>query len=77
MGYQINDYIIEDNKKSEIYPKLYLNMQDVFKEKRIEIMSAYYIAKLDGNTTTIPIRYAPEDYKLPNFVVAIKENEKK
>ena len=51
-------------------------MQDLFKENGIEIMSPHNRAKLDGNTTTILKKYVPEDYKLLNFDVTIKENKK-
>ena len=55
---------------------LYQNMQDVYKEMWNEIMSPHYRAERDGNTTTIPKKYRPEDYKLPNFNVTTKENKK-
>ncbi len=76
MSYQINDYIRVDNKQSEIYSMLYQNMQDVFKEMEIEIMSPHYRATSDGNSTTIPKKYTTEDHKLPNFDVITKENKK-
>ena len=55
---------------------LYQNMQDVFKEMGIEIMSPQYRAERDGNTTTIFKKNVPEDYKLSNFDVIIKDNIK-
>ena len=42
----------------------------------IEIMTPHYRAERDGNTTTIFKKNVPEDYKLSNFDVIIKDNIK-
>lgn len=52
--YQINAYIKEADQLTQIYSNLYQNLQDVFKEADVEIMSPHYMAVRDGNETTIP-----------------------
>ncbi len=52
--YQINAYIKDANRMSQIYSDLYQNIQDKFNEAGIEIMSPHYMAVRDGNETTIP-----------------------
>lgn len=80
VSYQINAYIREANKQSDIYSMLFQNIQDVCNEKGIEIMSPHYRSERDGNTTTIPEQYMPEDYKAPGFNINLtrdKKNEEK
>ena len=67
VSYQINAYIREANKQGDIYSMLYQNIQDVCNEQGIEIMSPHYRTQRDGNETTIPSDYRPEDYKAPPF----------
>lgn len=52
--YQINAYIKDANRMSQIYSDLYQNIQDKFNEAGIEIMSPHYMAVRDGNETTTP-----------------------
>lgn len=52
--YQINAYIREADKLSQIYSDLHQNIQDRFNEAGIEIMSPHYMAMRDGNESTIP-----------------------
>ena len=76
VSYQINAYIREANKQTDIYSVLYQNIQDVCNEKGIEIMSPHYRAARDGNNTTIPEDYLPEDYKAPGFNINLNEGKK-
>ena len=76
VSYQINAYIREANRQTDIYSVLYQNIQDVCNEKGIEIMSPHYRAARDGSTTTIPEGYLPEDYTSPGFNVHVHENKK-
>jgi small-conductance mechanosensitive channel len=69
VSYQINAYIRESNKQSDIYSFLYQNIQDVCNERGIEIMSPHYFSARDGNPTTIPSSYLPKDYKSPGFKI--------
>jgi small-conductance mechanosensitive channel len=77
VSYQINAYIREANKQTDIYSDLFQNIQDVCNERGIEIMSPHYRAARDGNTTTIPGSYLPKDYKTPGFNVNIKNEDTK
>ncbi|WP_455584322.1 mechanosensitive ion channel family protein [Bacteroides sp.] len=52
--YQINAYIKEADQLTQIYSNLYQNIQDVFRDADVEIMSPHYMAVRDGNETTIP-----------------------
>lgn len=52
--YQINAYIKDADKLSQIYSALHQNIQDCFNRADVEIMSPHYIATRDGNTSTIP-----------------------
>jgi len=52
--YQVNAYIREADRLAQIYSNLHQNIQDVFNEAGIEIMSPHYMATRDGNVTTIP-----------------------
>lgn len=55
--YQINAYIKDADRLGEISSQLHQNIQDVFNEAGVEIMSPHYYAGRDGNASTIP-----EDY---------------
>ncbi len=55
--YQINAYIRDADRQSQIMSELHQNIQDTFNEAGIEIMSPHYFASRDGSATTIP-----EDY---------------
>ncbi len=56
--YEINVYIREVTKKVGILSTLHKNIQEVFNEKGIELLSPHYVAQRDGN---IPV--FPEEYK--------------
>lgn len=55
--YQINAYIKEADKLTQIYSDLHQNIQDKFNEAGVEIMSPHYMAVRDGNESTIPKEY--------------------
>lgn len=52
--YQINAYIKEADKLTQIHSDLLQNIQDKFAEADVEIMSPHYMAVRDGNESTIP-----------------------
>ena len=56
VAYQLNAYINEPDKQATIYSNLHEYIQDVFNEKKIEILSPHYRAERDGNMTTIPLK---------------------
>jgi len=53
----------------DIYSVLHQNIQDKFNEAGVEINSPHYAALRDGNHTTIPGSYLPDDYKNPVFEI--------
>lgn len=67
VSYQINAYTKFATKQAVIYSELHQNIQDACNEAGIEILSPHYRAARDGNTTTIPSEYLPEDYVAPAF----------
>ncbi len=73
VSYEINAYINEPNKQAVIYSDLRQNIQDVFNERGIEIMSPHYRALRDGNQSSIPSEHLPEDYKIPTFNINMKK----
>jgi small-conductance mechanosensitive channel len=67
VSYQINAYTREASMIANIYSNLHQKIQDVCNERGIEIMSPHYRSERDGNMTTIPSTYLPDDYKAPAF----------
>lgn len=55
--YQINAYIKEADQLAQIYSDLHQNIQDVFNEAGIEIMSPHYFAGRDGSAVAMPPEY--------------------
>ena len=79
VSYQLNAYTRDASAQAHIYSELHQHIQDCCNEVGIEIMSPHYRAARDGNTSTIPAGYLPEDYKTPGFNVVFqpgKEDEK-
>ncbi len=74
VAYQINAYTKEASKQALVYSGLHQNIQDCCNEAGIEILSPHYRAARDGNMTTIPADYLPEDYKTPGFNVNMQKN---
>ncbi len=75
VSYQLNAYTDHPNKMVYIYSELHQNIQDKCNEVGIEIMSPHYKALRDGNHSTIPENYLPEDYEIPAF--SIQSNPQK
>jgi small-conductance mechanosensitive channel len=57
VSYQLNAYSDDPNEQPQIYSDLHQNIQDMFNENGIEILSPRYIASRDGNESTIPKEY--------------------
>jgi small-conductance mechanosensitive channel len=76
VSYQLNAYTRESIGMAGVYSELHQNIQDVFFEKGIEIMSPHYRAARDGNTSTIPSKYLPLDYQAPLFNMKIDQKNK-
>ena len=75
VAYQLNAYTKNANKQGLVYSKIHENIQDVFAERSIEILSPHYRAARDGSMSTIPADYLPKDYKAPHFNVDVKANK--
>lgn len=77
VAYEVHAYVREANKQGSIYSDLHQNIQDVFNERGIEILSPHYRAARDGNSTTIPSSYLPKDYLAPSFNIKTQLNKEK
>ena len=69
VSYQLNAYTREASKQAAIYSRIHQHIQDQFNAAGVEIMSPHYRANRDGNMTTIPANYLPDDYEAPKFRV--------
>lgn len=69
VSYQVNCFTHDSHRMAAIYSELHQNIQDLFNEAGVEIMSPHYRAARDGNLTTIPANYLPPDYEVPSFRV--------
>lgn len=67
VSYQLNAYTNNSHAMARIYSELHQNIQDTFFEQGIEILSPHYRALRDGNMTTIPENYLPNNYISPSF----------
>ncbi len=61
--YQVNAYTQVPAKMEAIYSELHQNIQNVFNEAGVEIMSPHYTKLRDGSRVAIPEEYLPEDYE--------------
>ncbi len=65
VAYELNAYTDSPQFMPRIYSDLHQNIQNKFNEAGMEIMSPHYAQVRDGNRTTIPENYLPEDYVTP------------
>jgi small-conductance mechanosensitive channel len=72
VAYEINVYTDQSHKMAGIDSELNLRILDAFNTAGVEIMSPNYIAQRDGNTSTVPKEFLPEDYLSPAFKVNVK-----
>lgn len=56
--YQLNAYTKQPNRQAVIYSKLFENIQDLFNEAGVEIMSPHFYALRDGHDINIPKSYS-------------------
>jgi len=75
VAYQVNAYTHDACRQAVTYSELHKNIQEVFNERGIEIMSPHYSSLREGNQTTIPQDYLSKDYKAPSFNVNIPGKE--
>lgn len=69
VSYQLNAYTAQPHLMPLIYSELHQNIQDHCNAAGIEILSPSFSALRDGNPSTIPASYLPEDYSPPGFKV--------
>jgi small-conductance mechanosensitive channel len=74
ISYELNAYTNKPILMASIYSELHQNIQDKCNEAGIEILSPHYSAVRDGNQTTIPENYLPQDYKAPGFRLSSLNN---
>lgn len=67
VSYQLNAYTDRPALMARTYSELHQNIQDTFNQAGVEIMSPHYSTLRDGNQTTIPPDYLPDDYRAPGF----------
>lgn len=72
VSYEINAFTNKPQIMAVTYSDLHRNIQDHFNQAGIEIMSPHYATLRDGNRTTIPENYLPNDYTEPSFAVKVK-----
>lgn len=75
VAYEINAYTKVSHKVPRIYSDLHANIQDVFNEAGLEIMSSHFMAVRDGNPMAVPQNYLSKDYQAPAFRIS-PTNEK-
>lgn len=61
VSYEIHAFVREANLQGLIYSDLRQNIQDVFNELGIELVSPHYRAQRDGSDSTIPPEYSSKD----------------
>jgi len=74
--YQLNVYIVDADKTARVYSDLHQNIQDVFHEAGLELTSPHFQASRDGNHSTLPDSYLPDNYKAPAFNVKLHNDIK-
>ena len=67
VSYEINAYTNRSDIMAGIYSRLHQNVQELFNEGGVEIMSPHYGALRDGNRTTIPDAHLSAAYQTPAF----------
>lgn len=67
ISYELNAFTDHPELMPDIYSNLHQNMQDYCNQAGIEILSPIYTAIRDGNYSTIPADYLPDDYTPPTF----------
>ena len=67
VSYTLKAFTNYPDKMPLIYSALHQNIQDKCNEADIEIMSPHYSNLRDGNQTTIPTNYLPDNYQAPGF----------
>jgi small-conductance mechanosensitive channel len=75
VSYELNAYTDTPERSPAIYSDLHRNIQNKCNEANIEIMSPSFLAMRDGNHSTIPGNYLPDDYQTPGFYIDGSKNQ--
>ncbi|WP_246014536.1 mechanosensitive ion channel family protein [Geomonas oryzae] len=75
VNYELNAYTDHPHQMATLYSDLHQNIQDAFNEAQVEIMSPHYTQVRDGNSSTIPESYLPDDYA-PSSIRIFSTREK-
>ncbi|MEM6502316.1 MAG: mechanosensitive ion channel domain-containing protein [Cyanobacteria bacterium P01_C01_bin.89] len=67
VAYEVKVFTNHPNEMERILSDLHQNIQDQCNVAGIEILSPTYSAVRDGNTSTLPESYLPENYTAPGF----------
>lgn len=67
VSYQLKVYTNHPSKSGWINARLHQEIMDKCNQAGIEIMSSHYTSIRDGNQTTVPEKYWPENYTSPGF----------
>lgn len=70
ISYEINAFTDHPELMPDIYSDLHQNIQDYCNQAGIEILSPAYTAIRDGNHSTMPTDYLPDDYTPPTFGIS-------
>jgi small-conductance mechanosensitive channel len=73
VSYQLNFFTDKPLFEPKILNEIHQNIQDLFNENEIEILSPHYRADRDGNTMAVPEEYLPKDYVKPGFNINLKK----
>ncbi|BAU10938.1 MscS Mechanosensitive ion channel [Leptolyngbya sp. NIES-3755] len=69
VSYELNAYTDHPELMPVLYSELHQNIQDYCNQADIEILSPTYTSLRDGNHSTIPSDYLPNDYAAPTFQI--------
>ncbi|PSN05715.1 mechanosensitive ion channel family protein, partial [filamentous cyanobacterium CCT1] len=75
VSYQLNAYTARPELMPRIYSELHQEIQDKCNAANIEILSPTFSALRDGNHSTLPSDYLPENYVAPSFSVRRAEKD--
>jgi small-conductance mechanosensitive channel len=75
VSYELNAYSNCPHLMPKVYSDLHQNIQDYCNQAGIEILSPAYSSIRDGNHSTIPADYLPDDYMSPTFQVQNRNHQ--
>jgi small-conductance mechanosensitive channel len=74
VSYELNAHSDRADIMPFVYSELHENIQDYCNQAGIEILSPAFTALRDGNHSTIPADYLPENYTSPGFQIQNQNN---